>query len=60
MRDCIDPSLELGFGEIPFNGPMLTYKEFNTQALYDEFDFEPKVSFQEGIQKTIKWLRERE
>ena len=60
MRDCIDPCLELGFGEIPFNGPMLTYKEFNTQALYDELDFEPKVSFQEGIKKTIEWLRERE
>ena len=39
---------------------MLTYKEFNTQALYDELDFEPKVSFQEGIKKTIEWLRERE
>jgi len=60
MKNCIDKDIELGFGKIRYNGATLSYNEFNTQALYEDLNFEPKVSFTEGIKKTIKWLKNQE
>lgn len=59
MRDLLNPNVKLNLGKIPFSGPFLNYTEFNTQLLYDEFDFKPEVSFEEGILKTAKWLKKR-
>lgn len=56
IRDCVDKNAKLGFGDIPFNGMSLEYNEFDTYSLYDDFKFEPKFSFKEGILKTKKWL----
>lgn len=58
MRECVDPEIEIGLGELPFNGVSLTYKEFDIQAVYHDTGFLPEVSFREGIQNTIRWLKE--
>lgn len=58
MRDCVDPQIEIGLGELPFNGVSLTYKEFDINAVKEDTGFVPKVSFQEGIDNTVAWLRE--
>ncbi len=58
MRDCVDPNLQIGLGELPFNGVSLTYKEFDVNAVKNDTGFTPKVSFKEGISNTIKWLKE--
>lgn len=59
MKDQIDSSIRLGLGEIPSRNSTLSYNEFDRDALKKDTGFEPEVSFEEGIQRTIKWLRER-
>lgn len=58
MRDCVDPDIHIGLGEIPFNGVSLTYREFNINAVKEDTGFIPAVSFREGIKNTITWLKE--
>lgn len=58
LRDQVDPNIEIGLGEIPFNGVSLTYNEFNIHAVKEDTGFVPTVSFAEGIQNTIKWIKE--
>ncbi len=57
MRDSFDPSIEIGLGDIPFNGISLTYKEFDVESVKKDTGFVPMVSFDEGIKNTIEWLR---
>ena len=58
MRDQVDPKIEIGLGEIPFNGVSLSYKEFNVEAVKNDTGYVPETSFSEGIQKTIEWIKE--
>lgn len=58
MRDRVDPNIMIGLGEIPFNGVSLSYKEFDIYAVKDDTGFVPQISFKEGIDNTIAWLRE--
>lgn len=58
LRNQVDPSIEIGLGEIPFNGVSLTYNEFNIHAVKEDTGFIPTVSFSEGISNTIKWIKE--
>lgn len=57
IRDCIDPSIELFLGEIPFNGVSLPQEEFDSSKLFEDTGFRPAVNFEEGIAKTVEWLR---
>lgn len=56
IRNIVSKDIELHFGEIPFNGALLNYTEFDTTKLYREFNFTPAVPFEEGIQKTLNWI----
>ncbi len=58
LRDCVDPGIEIGLGELPFNGVSLTYKEFDVNAVKEDTGFVPEVSFTEGINKTVAWIKE--
>lgn len=58
LRDCVDPNIQIGLGEIPFNGVSLTYKEFDINAVKNDTGFVPEVSFKEGINNTVAWIRE--
>lgn len=58
MRDVIDPNIEIGLGELPFNGVSLTYKEFDIHAVKNDTGFVPNVSFAEGIRNTANWIME--
>lgn len=58
LRNQVDPDIEIGLGEIPFNGVSLTYNEFNIHAVKEDTGFIPEVSFAEGIKNTIKWIKE--
>ena len=58
LRDCVDPNIKIGLGEMTFNGISLTYKEFDVNAVKDDTGFIPKVSFKEGIANTIEWIKE--
>lgn len=58
MRDQVNPDIEIGLGEIPFDGISLTYEEFNINAVKEDTGFVPNISFAEGIQRTIQWMKE--
>lgn len=58
LRDCVNPSIEIGLGELPFNGVSLTYKEFDINAVKDDTGFVPEVPFTEGVRNTIVWIKE--
>ncbi len=58
MRDVVDPKIEIGLGEIPFGGVSLTYNEFDIHAVEKDTGYVSTVPFDEGIQKTITWLRD--
>lgn len=56
IRDCIDKNMELGLGEIAFDGVGLDYTKIDTARLYEDTGFRCEVEFKEGINKTVKWL----
>ncbi len=58
LRDQIDPEIELGLGELPFNGISLGYDEFNISAIKNDTGFVPEITFDEGVRKTAEWIRE--
>lgn len=58
LRDCVDLGIEIGLGELPFNGVSLTYKEFDINAVKDDTGFVPEISFTEGVKNTVSWIKE--
>lgn len=58
MKDQVNVDIEIGLGEIPFNGISLSYEEFDIMAVKNDTGFVPEVSFAEGIRRTIQWLQE--
>jgi nucleoside-diphosphate-sugar epimerase len=49
---------EIGFGEIPYGETTVMHLEGNITKLRNETGFEPGISFEDGIKKTIEWARE--
>lgn len=60
IRDVINPDIPLYLGEIPFNGVTLAPENYDVTKLKEDTGFCAEVSFEDGIKKTIKWLREQE
>lgn len=58
LRDQVDPNIEIGLGEIPFNGVSLTYNEFNIHAVKEDTGFVPEIDFAQGIKNTVNWIKE--
>lgn len=57
IRDTVDPDIELYLGEILYNGFGLPEKEYECTKLLRDTGFEPAVPFEEGIRKTVSWLK---
>lgn len=59
IKNYINPSLKLGFGEKPYvlNQVMLLCAD-NT-VLKNDTGFEPEYTFEEGIRETIEWAKNR-
>ena len=58
IRDSIDPSLPLGIGELPAMSGQTTSSCVNIYDLIRDTGFSPRVSFEEGIRRTVRFLRE--
>lgn len=59
IRDTVDPSLEIGIGELDYYPNQVMHLCADISELKNDTGFEPQVSFEEGIQKTIDWYRGR-
>ncbi len=55
IRDIIDPSLELGLGEKPYAKDAVMHLACDIAKIRNEVGFEPRISFEEGIRRTITW-----
>ena len=57
MRDCIDPSLSLGFGQVPYSEKQVMHLEADISELTRDTGFKPAVPFKDGIRETIEYAR---
>lgn len=60
VRDRIDPGLPLGFGEVPYRPDQVMHLEADITALTTATGWRPAVDIEDGIDKTITWLRTAE
>lgn len=59
IRNQIDPKLELGIGEYPAMSSKTFSSCVNIDDLKRDTGFKPRISFEEGIKRTIDYLKER-
>ena len=57
IRDAIDPSAEIGFGERPYYPNQVMRLEADISNLVRDTGFEVGYSFEEGIRETVEWAR---
>ena len=57
LRDEIDSTVELEFGGVPYGEKQVMHLEADILALKTDTGFEPMVPFEDGIRKTIEWMR---
>ena len=58
LSESFDEKPIMNFGAIKFTGVSLDYyKEFDIYAIKNDTGFVPKYNFNEGIKKTINWIK---
>lgn len=58
VRDLVDPSLPLGFGEIPYRPDQVMRLEADIRRLRSHTGWSPRTSLQDGLRATVDWYRE--
>lgn len=56
MRDIVDPSAEIGLGDIPFKGVDISYNQFDLKKVEKDTGYKNKISFSEGIKMTADYI----
>jgi len=59
MKDVLKSKAELVFGAISLDIPTITYKEFDTCKMENEFGVKTEIDFETGIVKVKNWLMEK-
>lgn len=54
------PDQPLLFGDIPYAGPFLPEEAFSIAKLVKDTGFRPQVSFEDGVRRTMDWLKKTE
>ncbi len=57
IRDMIDPSLSLGFGEIPYRENQLMFLQADITRLTNDTGWEPRTNLGSGLKQTIEWYK---
>lgn len=60
IRDIVAPERDIDFGAIPYNEKQVMYLCADIENLQRDTGFVPEISFDEGIKKTVKWIKEGE
>ncbi|MDQ3820062.1 MAG: NAD-dependent epimerase/dehydratase family protein [Acidobacteriota bacterium] len=58
IRDIIDPSLPLSFGEIPAPAARIMHLQADISKLREATGWTPRTSLEEGLRWTIEWAKE--
>jgi nucleoside-diphosphate-sugar epimerase len=59
IRDAIDPSIDIGVGELDYYPNQVMHLEADISNLTKDTGFTPQYSFEEGIRETIAWVKEQ-
>lgn len=51
------PDQTLHFGDIPYTGAQLPREAFSIESLKQDTGFQPQICFEEGLQRTIEWIK---
>lgn len=51
---------EMRFGAMPYTGVSLPAERFSLKKLTEDTGFMPKISFEEGVKRTMEWIRSKE
>lgn len=57
LRDAVAPSLPLGLGKLPYGERQIMYLCADITQLHEDVGFVPEISFEEGIKRTVEWIR---
>lgn len=57
IKNKIDEKRELGYGEIPYSPQQVMYLHGDISELKEDTGFVPRVSFDDGIEATINWMK---
>ena len=60
VRDAIDPTLPIGFGEVPYRPDQVMHLEADIARLSAATGWRPKVGLAEGIRRTVDWYRKHD
>lgn len=58
IKNEIDPTANLGYGEIPYSDKQVMHLEADISSIVDDIGYTPKTDFLTGAKKTIDWCRE--
>ena len=58
IRDLVDPSLELGFGDEPYRPDQVFRLEPDISRLRKSTGWTPHISIEDGLARTVEWYRE--
>lgn len=58
VRDCIDSSLPLGIGEVPYREDQVMFLQADISRLRAATGWKPEVSLSEGIRRTVEWYKQ--
>lgn len=59
IKNKINPSAELGIGEIAYSEKQVMYLQADISELKQDTGFEPETPFEVGIENTIEWIKSR-
>lgn len=57
IRDEIDPTLPVGFGEVPYRPDQVMHLEADIRRLQASTGWQPATSLEEGVRATVAWYR---
>lgn len=57
MRDVVDPNLEIKLGARPYNPGQVMYLCADISALTKDTGFKPELTFEDGIRRTVEWMK---
>jgi UDP-glucose 4-epimerase len=60
VRDLVDLSLSIGFGEQPYRPDQVMHLEADIGELRARTGWQPRVSLEEGLKQVVGWYRERQ
>ena len=57
LLDMVNPELSLGIGRVPFRPDQVMFLQADITKLKEVVGWEPQVSLQQGLTKTVEWYK---